>query len=808
MHKTYNQPLFKMNKSLITLAVLAMMSSCVYAQQITEQQAKERALQFLTDGGKAKSRSAAPTGKLLKKASVEVSNLYAYNIDGGGFVIVSGDERTIPVLGYSDNGQIDWQHMPENMRSWLTNYSQAIHALGNAELGLGAQPINTGRVAIEPLLKTQWNQYEPYWNKCPFKEDMGRMCLTGCVATAMAQVMNYHQWPKEACQSIPAYDVGITSIDHYDELPATTFDWDNMIPSYEKSSSTAEQQDAVATLMRYCGQSVQMLYGAYESSTDGGLMADALKLYFDYNPNLYYANRTYYGIDEWEDLIYQELAANRPVPYCGQTDQGGHCFVCDGYDGNGLFHINWGWNGDADGYFSLSLLNPKRNTGAGASTSKLGYCMFEEAIIGMQPSTGGTPEFPSTLMLFGNIALDGNTVKFSGHYDNIPYPKASFEMALGTMDGEGKLTPVAKAEKPYTVEMRFNIDAEVSLGNAGLAPGTYHLMPMARCVAVGDEPAEGPWHLLSMPERKVQTVVTSDGVICTLEYLPDLAIEKAYVSDGTSVPSEPNDVTLEIKNKGHEYSGELMVRTWFMGDKTSQEAFSDLPPVSELKQGTRTGGYLKANSTENLVIPIQEGNEKGNYLVLLYEAYSDVLLDTATIVLDQDYQHEFVNLEVVDYKFEYKPSEDIFEGFFSYDVTIKNNDANYNWPKYHGISDQIALNATVDGLLVIGYQDMGIRLAKGNEVRKSQKVELLIDDIESPCIFTLTEKLADGRTKDFFTIEIKPGETLVYPATGISTVTTEQSSGKTYNLQGRIVPDNANIRKGIYLKNGKKIIIK
>jgi hypothetical protein len=231
----YITKLITMNKNLITLAVLAMMSSCVYAQQITEQQAKERALQFLTDGGKAKSRSAAPTGKLLKKASVEVSNLYAYNIDGGGFVIVSGDERTIPVLGYSDNGQIDWQHMPDNMRAWLTNYSQAIHALGNAELGLGAQPTTTGRVAIEPLLKTQWNQYEPYWNKCPFKEDMGRMCLTGCVATAMAQVMNYHQWPKKACKAVPAYDVGFApNIDHYDELPATTFDWDNMIPSYHR----------------------------------------------------------------------------------------------------------------------------------------------------------------------------------------------------------------------------------------------------------------------------------------------------------------------------------------------------------------------------------------------------------------------------------------------------------------------------------------------------------------------------------------------------------------------------------------------
>jgi hypothetical protein len=103
---------------------------------------------------------------------------------------------------------------------------------------------------------------------------------------------------------------------------------------------------------------------------------------------------------------------------------------------------------------------------------------------------------------------------------------------------------------------------------------------------------------------------------------------------------------------------------------------------------------------------------------------------------------------------------------------------------------------------------MSIKLAKGNEVRETANVEVWIDDIESPCIFTLTEKLADGRTKDFFTIEIKPGETLVYPTTGISAVTTEQSSGKTYNLQGRIVPDNANIRKGIYLKNGKKIIIK
>lgn len=798
-----------MRKQLL-LFVLMLLSIGAMAQAISEQEALDRALQFMNTQKPAKhGKRAALTKSNMKVAKLGVDGIYGFNSEGGGFVIASADERALPVLGYSDKGIINWQQMPDNMRAWLINYSQAIRALGDAKLGLSEQPVNTGRAAIEPLLKTQWNQYFPYWNKCPYKEDLGRMCLTGCVATAMAQVMNYHQWPKEACQAVPAYNVGFApDIDHYDGLPATTFDWDNMLPTYEGVSSTEAQQEAVATLMRYCGQSVQMLYGTDVSSTDGGLIADALKLYFDYNPNLFYASRTYYGIDEWEDMIYQELAANRPVPYCGQTDQGGHSFVCDGYDGNGLFHINWGWGGEADGYFSLSVLNPKRNSGAGASESKLGYCMSQEAIIGIQPSTGGTPEFPSTLMLFGNIALDGNTIKFSGHYDNILYPIATFEMALGTMDGEGKLTPVAKAAKPYSVEMRFNIDAEVSLEKAGLAPGTYHLMPIARCVARGDEPVEGPWHLLSMPERKVQAVVTSGGVTCTLEYLPDLDIEKAYVSNGPSIPSEPNDVTLEIKNKGHEYSGELIVRTWFMGDKTSQEAFGDLPPVSELKKGTRTGGYLKANSTENLVIPVKEDNQKGNYLVLLYEANSDVLLDTATIVLDQDYQPEFVDLEVVAYRFEYKPGEDMFDSFFSYDVTIKNNDANYDWPKYHGMYDEIALKVTLDGDIVTEVKDITNKIAKGNEVRQSGESVILFDDVESPCIFTLTEKLEDGRTKEFFTISVKPGETLVYPTTGISAVTAGQTSRKTYDLQGRIVPDNANISKGIYLKNGKKIIIK
>ena len=794
-------------RKLYVLLVLSLLSIGGWAQTISEQEALDRALQFLNSQTHAGQKKAPAKKSQMKAARLNVDGIYAFNREGGGFVIASADERALPVLGYSDKGAIDWQQMPDNMRAWLTSYSQAINALGDAELGLGEQPTNTDKKAIEPLLKTTWNQRVPYWNLCPTDaSQQDRQCLTGCVATAMAQVMNYHQWPKDACTAIPAYDINEEKHPlHMDELPATTFDWDNMLPTYEGGVSyTDAQANAVATLMLYCGQSVQMYYEAGISGTDGGFIADALKLYFDYDSDLYYTNRTFYGVSEWEDLIYNELATNGPVPYCGRTADGGHCFVCDGYDGNGMFHINWGWNGDADGFFSLSILNPE-HAGAGVTASKMGFCMNQEAIIGIKPSTGGTPDFLPTLFMLGNMTLDGNTVKLAAHCESIVHPNATYEVAMGTMDGDGKLTPVVKAANPYTIEMRWNIDAEISLENAGLAPGTYHLTPMARCINTGDEVVEGPWHLLTMPERKVQAVVTSDGVNCTMEYLPDVDIEKAYVCNGTSIPDEPNDVMLEIKNKGHEYSGEVVIRMWYIGDKTSQEAFADLPPVSELPNGTKTAAYLKQNSTENLLIPMESiGNQKGNYLILLNEANSEVLLDTATIALNKDYEFEFVDLEVVACKASFKPFVDFDEpGSFSYEVTIKNNDATLDWPKYKKTDELIVFDADVAGF---HFDKRDAIIPKGKEESYTDGCLIYQDyDEDEPCIFIVSQSLGDRSTREIFRAEIKPNETFVYPATGISAVTTEQSTGKIYDLQGRQLKGNPT-QRGIYIVNGKKVI--
>lgn len=770
-------------KNLIMLAVFAAMSSVVYAQKITEQQAKERALQFLSDNSKSKTRSYTSKRNLLKATRTEVDNLYAFNIDDGGFVIVSSDERTIPVLGYSDTGKIDWQHMPENMRKWLENYGTAIAALGNKAFSRG-EPTRSPHTAIAPLLTTQWDQYEPYWKYCP-EYEAGK-ALTGCVATAMAQVMNYHRWPNEACEKIPAYKYPYNKDTlSLDELPPTTFDWELM-----KTDLTE-----VAKLMQYCGHAVQMAYGEGVSVTDAAYTADALRLYFNYDPNIYYANRTMYGIDEWEQLIYDELAASRPVIYAGRAGDGGHCFVCDGYDGNGLFHINWGWNGKSDGYFALSVLNPYNTSGSGASSVAMGYNVYQEAIIGVQPPTGKstTADFSPKLILNGNIALDGSAIKLACHYDNMVTRKATFELAMGTISNDGTLTPLVKANKPYEIESReYDIDVTINLANGNLAAGTYHFVPMARCITT-----EGNWHLLTAPEKKVLTEVSDNGIICKLTYLPNIEIERAYVSNGIGNAIEPNEISLVINNKGNEYSGDLTLRTVLLDNQTAEEVIANLPSASDLGKGITTGGYLRAESTTEVPFNIVE-SAIGKYLLLLYESNSDVLLGYTTIALDSEYEYEFVDLEIVDYKLEFAADEDVLR----YDIKIKNNDTKNNWPKYSSNSGEIIIvsfQALTDN--VAGSQNDPISIAMNNEATINNSFDVFM--CESDIKFTLEEALGNGQKKTLLETVIKPNETLTYPeSSGIRTaVITDNQKSAVFDLHGHRLIKRPT--KGLYIENGK-----
>ena len=393
----------------------------VRCEEVSEKQALQLAQQFVNSHN---TRKSAPT----VAAAGQVSGLYLFNVsNGGGFVVVSNDDATItPILGYGERGSIDTKNLPDNMRAWLQGYADEIawmqtHGSSKPASKASRRAGSHAQTAIAPLLTTRWNQGAPYNNLCPDG------CATGCVATAMAQVMFYtetvtHQNATTTTTAeIPGYT---TRNKNYtlDAIPAgATINWSNMTPTYGKSS-TEEQQQAVAELMKYCGYAVKMNYGPSSGAYTYDIVP-ALKNYFDYAETVTYLIRSFYTYANWTDLIYHELSQGRPVLYAGHSSDSGHEFVCDGYkyeDGNDLFHINWGWGGTSDGYFVLSALNPDEQ-GIGGSSSTDGYHYGQEAVVGIQKTgdKGTVLNVPANVpkLTFNSITLSHSTIALGESVD-------------------------------------------------------------------------------------------------------------------------------------------------------------------------------------------------------------------------------------------------------------------------------------------------------------------------------------------------------------------------------------------------------
>jgi len=284
---------------------------------------------------------------------------------GDDFVAVSADDCAVGLLGYADK-RFDPQSMPPAMAWWLGEYAREIECA--AQTGLKSQAyasVTDNKKPIAPMLSTQWGQDAPYNNLCPVIN--GERSVTGCVATAMAQVMRYHKYPAVGKGTVANSSSGATL-----QLSTLPFDWDNMSDRYT-STSTEAQNSAVAVLMYAAGMAVNMNYSPYASSAANNAIAPALVEYFGYDKSAYYASRCYHGLQEWIDLVYDQLVNYGPVQYQGlNSNNGGHAFVCDGYSSDGFFHFNWGWKGLSDGYFKLTALNPG-SQGIGGSAEGYNY---------------------------------------------------------------------------------------------------------------------------------------------------------------------------------------------------------------------------------------------------------------------------------------------------------------------------------------------------------------------------------------------------------------------------------------------------
>lgn len=617
----------KKSVPLITITLL-FFSLYVSAQAISQEMAKATAERFLWEQKHGNSEGKVNVvWEPIERTNVQVSHdtvqkkapaqqgqqpnspYYVFNAsDGKGFVIVSGDERALEILGYSDAGYLSDETMPCAMRMLLDYYAEEIENLPSVEPFSNAGPTmarakaTASRQNVSPLLTCRWGQSSPYNGQCPISGN--RRCVVGCTATATSQVMYYwgHQkgYSNISSTIIPAYTTLTLGL-NCEELPATNFDWSSM-------SNSSSSDVAAAKLCRYVGQALKMDYGVNGSEAWGGDIAGVYRDYFGFDKHTRIIYRQDYNYSDFEDIIYKEIAEGRPIVMTGSyinndgKSWAGHMFVCDGYQvSNGYFHINWGWNGQDDGYFPLSALNSSLNSWGGSNTTGNGFDIYLNCVIGIQPPVEGheynEAEPRAAIVDLGitgcrhfnrenpDEAFRGITL-FNAVYNHLEY-NTELVAGLGLYDESDKLIEVM-AEAPLGRFDRYDgFGLEFTFGNLslgkGLKDGTYYIRSISR------SPSEDTWRLSANAEHNYITAAITETKL-TLQPSVDLTISN--VQSGGSWYS--SSCTATITNNGTEESRGLLYA--FSSSKLLNVVQTDLAPGETKTVTLASGSVVKVTS--------------------------------------------------------------------------------------------------------------------------------------------------------------------------------------------------------------------
>ena len=312
---------------------------------------------------------------------------YVFNDDAGkGFVVVAGDDKMGEVLAYSNEASLDMTNLNPEARYLFDAYRQVYEELGkNKARTTRAEAAKTTVDAVQPLLKSKWGQSYPYSKQTYY--------VTGCVATAVAQVMYYHKWPAQG-KGQESYTVRFNNTVRSADFTKSHYDWDNMLPDYNRRNVTTQQEDAVALLMNDVGIATNMQYTDGASGTQSYMAERALRNHFDYDAAM--IARSHEGVANFIEIVKKELRNGFPLYISGDSKTGaGHAWVCDGFDNNDRFHMNFGWNGQADGYYSLAALNVT-STGSEFNGAQHSFNLRLH-VIAIHPNKPGTPKIDADI---------------------------------------------------------------------------------------------------------------------------------------------------------------------------------------------------------------------------------------------------------------------------------------------------------------------------------------------------------------------------------------------------------------------------
>ena len=555
--------------SMLAAMVTLLMPAAAVAAPITADAALRQAREFISHSGMRKSKGeprltlSFTIDRPVRLSSSPCSMVYAFNVADGGFVIASGDDVAIPILGYGEGAEaITWETMPENMRAWLEMYADEIAWAQR----VGYQPSSVraaSKAQIDNMVPTVWNQKAPYNQNCTFS---GTTCLTGCVATAMAQIMYY--WGcvgrngekfQHGCTALDSYSTATKSYSVGALDAIASFDWSSMTATKPTADAA---KTAVATLMRYCGQSVKMDYTKDASGAFSDDIPTALKNCFGYDSGARYVKRAHITSTQWADMIYNELAEGRPVIMGGSGSLGGHEFICTGYQAStDKYYINWGWN-DKNGWFALTSLvpDPKNTSTYGTFNNDC------DAIIGIQPPTGNTDMEDYDMLsvtgiqLMGPRTLQRESRAYDGEEtvgvicavspnfvrgyeeDEYGWKYMTYDYACGVFDETGRLMKVVGEENGTFGESEYCISFSLTIGEEW-PYGTYTIVPVCRISSDDD------WHPMYHSDTfYVKAEVSEAGI--TLTPSTDIQVTNFTSTKKSSEKKYTN--TLTFKNTGCE----------------------------------------------------------------------------------------------------------------------------------------------------------------------------------------------------------------------------------------------------------------